>query len=65
MARRYAIDLTMLREVRAYVTADSEEEAIKKAKDAAREGLTVVMYDGEPEAESVDEAEEDEYGELV
>lgn len=65
MARRYAIDLTMLREVRAYVTADSEEEAIEKAEDAAREGLTVVMYEGEPEVESVDEAEEDEYGELV
>ena len=65
MARRYTIDLTMLREVRAYVTADSEEEAIEKAKDAAREGLAVVMDDGEPEVESVDEAEEDEYGELV
>lgn len=65
MTRRYAIDLTMLREVRAYVTADSEEEAIEKAEDAAREGLTVVMYEGEPEVESVDEAEEDEYGELV
>ena len=65
MARRYTIDLTMLREVRAYVTADSEEEAIEKAEDAAREGLTVVMYEGEPEVESVDEAEEDEYGELV
>ena len=65
MARRYTIDLTMLREVRAYVTADSEEEAVEKAEDAAREGLVVVMYDGEPEVESVDEAEEDEYGELV
>ena len=65
MARRYTIDLTMLREVRAYVTADSEEEAIEKAEDAAREGLAVVMYDYEPDVESVDEAEEDEYGELV
>ena len=65
MARRYTIDLTMLREVRAYVTADSEEEAIEKAKDAAREGLAVVMDDGEPDVESVNEAEEDEYGELV
>ena len=65
MARRYTIDLTMLREVRAYVTADSEEEAIEKAKDAAREGLAVEMYDYEPDVESVDEAEEDEYGELV
>ena len=49
MARRYTIDLTMLRAVRAYVTADSEEEAIEKAEDAAREGLAVEMYDGEPE----------------
>lgn len=65
MARRYAIDLTMLREVRAYVTADSEEEAIEKAEDAAREGLAVEMYDYEPDVESVNEAEEDEYGELV
>ena len=65
MARRYTIDLTMLREVRAYVTADSEEEAIEKAEDAAREGLAVVMDDGEPDVESVNEAEEDEYGELV
>lgn len=65
MARRYTIDLTMLREVRAYVTADSEEEAIEKAKDAAREGLAVEMYDYEPDVESVNEAEEDEYGELV
>lgn len=65
MARRYTVDLTMLREVRACVTADSEEEAIEKAKDAAREGLAVEMYDYEPEVESVDEAEEDEYGELV
>lgn len=65
MARRYTIDLTMLRAVRAYVTADSEEEAVEKAEDAAREGLVVVMYDGEPEVESVDEAEEDEYGKLV
>lgn len=61
MARRYTIDLTMLREVRAYVTADSEEEAIEKAEDAAREGLAIVMEDGEPEVESVNEAEEDEY----
>lgn len=61
MARRYTIDLTMLREVRAYVTADSEEEAIEKAKDAAREGLAVEMYDYEPDVESVNEAEEDEY----
>lgn len=65
MARRYTIDLTMLRAVRAYVTADSEEEAIEKAKDAAREGLAVEMYDYEPDVESVNEAEEDEYGELV
>ena len=65
MTRRYTIDLTMLREVRAYVTADSEEEAIEKAKDAAREGLAVEMYDYEPDVESVNEAEEDEYGELV
>lgn len=65
MARRYTIDLTMLREVRAYVTADSEEEAIEKAEDAAREGLAVEMYDYEPDVESVNEAEEDEYGELV
>lgn len=61
MARRYTIDLTMLREVRAYVTADSEEEAIEKAEDAAREGLAVEMYVWEPEVESVDETEEDEY----
>ena len=62
MARRYKIDLTMLREVRAYVTADSEEEAIEKAEDAAREGLAVVMEDGEPEVEGVDYDEpEDEY----
>ena len=65
MTRRYTIDLTMLREVRAYVTADSEEEAIEKAKDAVREGLAVEMYDYEPDVESVDEAEDDEYGELV
>ena len=65
MARRYTIDLTMLRAVRAYVTADSEEEAIEKAEDAAREGLAVVMDDGEPEVESVECDEEDEYGELV
>lgn len=65
MARRYTIDLTMLRAVRAYVTADSEEEAIEKAEDAAREGLAVEMYDYEPDVESVNEAEEDEYGELV
>lgn len=65
MARRYTIDLTMLRAVRVYVTADSEEEAIEKAKDAAREGLAVEMYDDEPDVESVNEAEEDEYGELV
>lgn len=65
MARRYTIDLTMLRAVRACVTADSEEEAIEKAKDAAREGLAVEMYDYEPDVESVNEAEEDEYGELV
>ena len=62
MARRYKIDLTMLREVRAYVTADSEDEAIEKAEDAAREGLAVVMYEGEPEVESVDcDEPEDEY----
>lgn len=62
MTRRYTIDLTMLREVRAYVTADSEEEAIEKAKDAAREGLAVEMYDYEPEVESVDcDEPEDEY----
>ena len=62
MARRYTIDLTMLREVRAYVTADSEEEAIERAEDAAREGLAVVMDDGEPNVESVDYDEpEDEY----
>ncbi len=62
MARRYKIDLTMLREVRAYVTADSEEEAIERAEDAAREGLAVVMDDGEPNVESVDYDEpEDEY----
>lgn len=65
MTRRYTIDLTMLREVRAYVTADSEEEAIEKAEDAAREGLAVVMDDGEPEVESVECDGEDEYGELV
>ena len=65
MARRYTIDLTMLRAVRACVTADSEEEAIEKAEDAAREGLAVEMYDYEPDVESVNEAEEDEYGELV
>lgn len=63
--KRYTIDLTMLRAVRAYVTADSEEEAIEKAEDAAREGLAVEMYDYEPDVESVNEAEEDEYGELV
>ena len=62
MARRYKIDLTMLREVRAYVTADSEEEAIEKAEDAAREGLAVVIDDGEPDVESVDyDDQEDEY----
>ena len=66
MARRYKVDLTMLREVRAYVTADSEEEAIEKAEDAAREGLAVVMDDGEPEVESVDyDDPEDEYGETL
>lgn len=62
MAKRYTIDLTMLREVRAYVTADSEEEAIEKAEDAAREGLAVVIGDGEPEVECVDcDEPEDEY----
>ena len=65
MARRYTIDLTMLRAVRACVTADSEEEALEKAEDAAREGLAVVMYDYEPDVESVECDEEDEYGELV
>ena len=65
MARRYTIDLTMLREVRAYVTADSEEEAIEKAKDAAREGLAVEMYDYEPDVESVECDEEGEYGEAL
>lgn len=61
MARRYTIDLTMLRAVRACVTADSEEEAIEKAEDAARKGLAVVMYDYEPDVESVEYDEEDEY----
>ena len=67
MARRYTIDLTMLRAVRACVTADSEEEAIEKAEDAAREGLAVVMYDYEPDVESVecDEPEDEEYGETL
>ena len=65
MTRRYTIDLTMLRAVRACVTADSEEEAIEKAEDAAREGLAVEMYDYEPDVESVNEAEEDEYGEAL
>lgn len=66
MARRYKVDLTMLREVRAYVTADSEEEAIEKAEDAAREGLAVVIDDGEPEVEGVDcDEPEDEYGEAL
>ena len=66
MTRRYTIDLTMLREVRAYVTADSEEEAIEKAKDAAREGLAVTMFDWEPDVESVDcDEPEDEYGETL
>ena len=66
MARRYKIDLTMLREVRAYVTADSEEEAIEMAEDAAREGLAIVMVDGEPEVEGVDyDDPEDEYGETL
>lgn len=55
----------MLRAVRACVTADSEEEAIEKAEDAARKGLAVVMYDYEPDVESVECDEEDEYGELV
>lgn len=65
--KRYKVDLTMLRAVRAYVTADSEEEAIEKAEDAAREGLAVEMYDGEPEVESVDcdEPEDEEYGETL
>ena len=48
MARRYTIDLTMLREVRAYVTADSEEEAIEKAKDAARDVVSVLRTSGVP-----------------
>ena len=66
MARRYTVDLTMLREVRAYVTADSEEEAIEKAEDAAREGMAVVIDDGEPEVEGVDyDDPEDEYGEAL
>lgn len=41
MARRYKIDLTMLREVRAYVTADSEEEAIENG--AVFEGVQVAI----------------------
>ncbi len=61
MARRYTIDLTMLRAVRACVTADSEEEAIEKAEDAAREGLAVEMFVWEPDVESVEYDEEDEY----
>ena len=66
MTRRYTVDMTMIREVRAYVTADSEEEAIEKAEDAAREGLAIVMEDGEPEVESVDyDDPEDEYGEAL
>lgn len=66
MARRYKVDLTMLREVRAYVTADSEEEAIEQAEDAAREGRAVVMADYDPDVESVDYDETgDEYGEAL
>ena len=60
MARRYTIDLTMLRAVRACVTADSEEEAIEKAEDAAREGLAGEMCDYEPEVASGDRAEPDD-----